>query len=1218
MAFNVVHNAVTYTSNLAIPGLANTGAVYVTANGNSLIYDANGRIVVGGAGTVGLYDSSNTGIYFQKQTSASESNVPYIRAEGDSTTTHLALGPSSSSGTLRFYTGGYERARVDSAGNFGLGITPSSWTSSWKAIQIGSGSTYSMYGSGSIGFGIISNAYYNGSSYIYTNSTSTPAGLLDFNIASIGGWTWRIASANTAGNAVSFSNVMTLNNSGYLGIGATSPSTNLTIGGTAAGSGASGGLGVFLSRGNTTNFFEAYDSTKSFIAGVDNTQTFAKVGTLSSHDLGIVTGNSSKIYVKNSTGYVGIGTTNPTQLLEIAANSHSYAEVYLHNDDTTTGDFGTQAMFRLGAGGNPIGSLKTTVNPLGGLSTQALYLTTEGSYPIAFGINNSATPSMILDTSGNLGLGVTPSSWSTGRAMEFSVVGNSIWGYNGEMIIGNNIAGYGSGNFKYGQSAAASYYGMQLGQHQWYVAPSGNANSTISFTQAMTLDNSGNLMIGTTTPVTQLTLYKSSGSVGLATQSGSTYGYFINDGTYAWMGSNQGSTGKKFLVALAAPDNAAIIDSSGNLLVNYDASSFSYHTGKLSVFTGTGGADELYFIGDKASQSQNSNSPRINLVGRYQTAGVGIQAVNTQSYGGKDLVITMHNASDYTTYYEAMRLTSSGRLGIGVSSPGYALDVNGSANVYGTVYSTNLYIGPNATSYGNNAPYGIQIGQTSSLTGTYNPYIFYNNAYGTTGSNVYPQFVGNWASSSYYGIGPDTISNDSTVRIGVVAVSAGNGASWFGYANLKINKLTSYNTASTVINNGSHLQLENPSGTQASIGFTYSGVVKGMMRVDNVGNMVLNANSSNFYFNYDLGSTSVNFITGTTQFLQATTTNINLYLPIISQNANTYVGLYSRYNGSANGVFLFNNGTGVNSTFYEAASNFIALGYNSGAVGSSPPVPVIQYNNNTALGNGGVVVGGGSPDTAGASGSVLFKAQITNSNSYGASARGIACVNTSGSSAYGAVYVSATNPGFDWQFGKGALDASTDFGWCGNGGGTALMRLTSAGNLTVAGALAKGSGSFVIEHPLPALSETHNLVHSFIEGPNADLIYRGEINLVNGKAQVNIDSAGRMTGGTFELLCRRVQCFTTNETDWTPVRGKVTGNILNIEAQDSTSNSTISWMVIGERKDKHMYDTKWTDEEGRVIVEPLKTHHDYDPKEDPWHDDFAGPPELKKTKEPFI
>ena len=79
-----------------------------------------------------------------------------------------------------------------------------------------------------------------------------------------------------------------------------------------------------------------------------------------------------------------------------------------------------------------------------------------------------------------------------------------------------------------------------------------------------------------------------------------------------------------------------------------------------------------------------------------------------------------------------------------------------------------------------------------------------------------------------------------------------------------------------------------------------------------------------------------------------------------------------------------------------------------------------------------------------------------------------------------------------------------------------------------------------------------------------------------------------MTEGTFEALCREVQCFTTNETDWTPVRGKVTGNILNIEAQDLTSTASISWMVIGERKDPHIMETPMTDENGKVIVEPLK------------------------------
>ena len=138
------------------------------------------------------------------------------------------------------------------------------------------------------------------------------------------------------------------------------------------------------------------------------------------------------------------------------------------------------------------------------------------------------------------------------------------------------------------------------------------------------------------------------------------------------------------------------------------------------------------------------------------------------------------------------------------------------------------------------------------------------------------------------------------------------------------------------------------------------------------------------------------------------------------------------------------------------------------------------------------------------------------------------------------------------------------------------------------GSLSKGSGSFRIDHPLPALTETHALVHSFIEGPQADLIYRGRVNLVNGSAEVNIDLSAGMSEGTFDALCRDVQCFTTNESDWTAVRGSVTGNILSIEAESNTATSSVSWMVIGERKDKHMYDTEWTDSAGKVIVEPLK------------------------------
>ena len=146
--------------------------------------------------------------------------------------------------------------------------------------------------------------------------------------------------------------------------------------------------------------------------------------------------------------------------------------------------------------------------------------------------------------------------------------------------------------------------------------------------------------------------------------------------------------------------------------------------------------------------------------------------------------------------------------------------------------------------------------------------------------------------------------------------------------------------------------------------------------------------------------------------------------------------------------------------------------------------------------------------------------------------------------------------------------------------------INTRSNLTVGGALSKSSGSFKIDHPLKP--ESHHLVHSFVEAPQADNIYRGKVDLINGTATVNIDSAAGMAEGTFVALNREVQCFTSNESGWTAVRGSVSGNILTIEAQDNTCTNTVSWMVVGERQDQHMYDTNWTDENGKVIVEQLK------------------------------
>lgn len=142
-------------------------------------------------------------------------------------------------------------------------------------------------------------------------------------------------------------------------------------------------------------------------------------------------------------------------------------------------------------------------------------------------------------------------------------------------------------------------------------------------------------------------------------------------------------------------------------------------------------------------------------------------------------------------------------------------------------------------------------------------------------------------------------------------------------------------------------------------------------------------------------------------------------------------------------------------------------------------------------------------------------------------------------------------------------------------------------NVTCAN-LSKAAGSFKIDHPLESKSDTHHLVHSFVEAPQADNIYRGTVDLVGGSATINLDTEVGMTEGTFVALNREVQCFTSNESGWTLVKGSVSGNTLTITAQDNTCTDTISWLVIGERKDAHMLNTDWTDDNGKVIVEPLK------------------------------
>jgi hypothetical protein len=141
-----------------------------------------------------------------------------------------------------------------------------------------------------------------------------------------------------------------------------------------------------------------------------------------------------------------------------------------------------------------------------------------------------------LDSSGNLGLGVTPSAWGASfKALQISPRGAFFSSTNNDTVVANNYYNNNTNNI-YLQNGFATAAVQNNGQHQWYTAPSGTAGGTISFTQAMTLDASGNLGIGTTSPTVPLDVQSNSSGTGViirgrVTANTGTLRFYANNGT---------------------------------------------------------------------------------------------------------------------------------------------------------------------------------------------------------------------------------------------------------------------------------------------------------------------------------------------------------------------------------------------------------------------------------------------------------------------------------------------------------------------------------------------------------------------------------------------------------------------------------------------------------------------------------------------------------------
>jgi len=168
-----------------------------------------------------------------------------------------------------------------------------------------------------------------------------------------------------------------------------------------------------------------------------------------------------------STG-LGVGTSSPSVKL------HSY----------TSGN--TPILSETSGGVTSYLGLKNT----GGMA----YIASQNNN-ILFATSSNADTRATLDSSGNLGLGVTPSAWTLTPALQ--VVGASVLSTGNDMYLSAN-AYYGSSAWTYRASAYATQYYQLNGQHVWRTAASGTAGTAITFTQAMTLDANGRLNVGST------------------------------------------------------------------------------------------------------------------------------------------------------------------------------------------------------------------------------------------------------------------------------------------------------------------------------------------------------------------------------------------------------------------------------------------------------------------------------------------------------------------------------------------------------------------------------------------------------------------------------------------------------------------------------------------------------------------------------------------------
>lgn len=294
-----------------------------------------------------------------------------------------------------------------------------------------------------------------------------------------------------------------------------------------------------------------------------------------------------------TSGNVGIGTTSPNILSWNKATTLNTATGNVAYEVAINGS--AQAYFAADASN--------------------VYLAAYANKPLLIRTNNANVAT--FDTAGNLGLGVTPSAWSgVGAALQVGVsaaiIGNSA---SSSSFISN--AYFDGTNYRYIGTGFAQRLALTSGTYAFQTAASGTAGNAITFTQAMTLDANGNLVLGTTSALSssyRITSY--GGRVNFAGNSDALNLYLqYNNGT---LGAFIGSPAANVLAfSDSSGTERARITSTGNLLVG-TTTDVASRSGTISDISGN-----VRAIPRTGSAKTSVYTLSISDVGQYVELGTG-------------------------------------------------------------------------------------------------------------------------------------------------------------------------------------------------------------------------------------------------------------------------------------------------------------------------------------------------------------------------------------------------------------------------------------------------------------------------------------------------------------------------------------------------------------------------------------------------------------------